>query len=270
MLFGFTSLINNKPFAMKRIITILPLLSLLVISCHREPIADATVERTDPFVGEYVRFESYSTNYDYLEWDMDDGITYSTPVVDHYFVDPGAYDVTLSAFGHKGGVSTAVIPMTVIGSKVTIVVQDVDYDDLIPNVEIYLFRSLADWDTGDINLAIGPYYTNSIGEVTIDGLSYQKYYVDAYYQSGNSGYVNWLLGADDVAWIETMLLTGLEYHTFYAFVEYVTFDGKKSASNLDEPRKGRIPASPAAGQKNATRQDRPLKENKFSEKRENR
>ena len=255
---------------MKRIITILPLLSLLVISCHREPFADATADLNPAYVGEYVRFQSYSTNYDYLEWDMDDGITYNTPVVDHYFVDPGAYDVTLRAFGHKGGVSTAVIPMTVIGSEVTIVVQDIDYDDLIPNTEIYLFRSLADWDTGDINLAIGPFYTDSYGEVTIDGLSYQRYYVDAYYQSGNSGYVNWLLGADDPYWIETMLLTGWEYHTFTAFVEYVTFNAKKSAEAVDEPRKGRIPATPATGQKNATRQDRPLKENKFSEKRENR
>jgi PKD repeat protein len=254
---------------MKRIIAILPLLSLLVISCHREPFADATVDQNTPYVGEYVRFESLSTDYEYIEWDMDDGITYSTPVVDHYYIDPGAYNVTLRAFGKKGGVSTAVIPMTVLGSEVKIIVRDYEFDDLIPNVEIYLFQTLADWDTGDINLAIGPFYTDSYGEVKIDGLSYQKYYVDAYYQNGNTGYVNWLLGADDVNWIETMLLTGWEYHTFIAYVDYVTFNAKKSAPALEEPRKGRIPVSPADGQKKATGH-RPLKENKSSQKRENR
>ena len=91
---------------MKRLITILPLLSLFVISCYREPHAEATVDLNPAFVGEYVRFTSLSTNVDHLEWDMDDGYLYNTAVVDHYFVDPGRYDVRLRAFGHKGDVST--------------------------------------------------------------------------------------------------------------------------------------------------------------------
>ena len=72
----------------------------------------------------------------------------TSPVVDHYFVDPGYYDVTLRAFGEKGGVSAAVIPMEVIGSEITIEVREYYDEYLIPNVEIYLFRSLEDWDTG--------------------------------------------------------------------------------------------------------------------------
>ncbi|MCK5692993.1 MAG: PKD domain-containing protein, partial [Bacteroidales bacterium] len=104
---------------MKRFIFILPLLSLIVISCNREPYANGSVDLNPAYVGEYVRFTSYSTNADYVEWDMDDGIMYSTPVVDHYFVDPGFYDVTLRAFGTNGGVSSAVVPMEVIGSEVT-------------------------------------------------------------------------------------------------------------------------------------------------------
>ena len=74
---------------MKRLLTILPLLSLIVISCNREPYAEAGVDLNPAFVGEYVRFTSYSTNTDYVEWDMDDGYTYNTAVVDHYFMDPG-------------------------------------------------------------------------------------------------------------------------------------------------------------------------------------
>ena len=256
---------------MKRFITILPLLSLIVISCNREPIAEASVDLNPAYVGEYVRFTSHSTNTDYVEWDMDDGFTYSTPVVDHYFEDPGFYDVTLRAFGSNGGVSSVMVPMEVIGSEVTIIVEDIDYENtFIPDVEIYLFRTLDDWDTGDIDLAIGPYYTNGYGEVIISGLSYQKYYVDAYISYGATGYVNWLLGEDDPIWIETQLLTGVDIHSFIAFVEYVTFDGKKSAPAVEEGRKGRVPVTPASGQLKSAGKDRSLKENKTSEKRENR
>ncbi len=256
---------------MKRLIYILPLLSLIVISCNREPIADATVDYNPAYVGEYVRFTSYSTNTDYVEWDMDDGFTYIEPVVDHYFVDPGFYDVSLRAFGTKGGVSSVVIPMEVIGSEVTIIVEDIDYENtFIPDVEIYLFHTLDDWDTGDIDLAIGPFYTNDYGEVIIDGLSYQKYYVDAYISYGSTGYINWFLGEDDPYWIETQLLTGVDIHTFTAFVEYVTFDNKKSSAAVEEERKGRIPASPADRQLKSSSKDRTLKENKSSQKREKR
>ena len=249
---------------MKRLITILPLLSLIVISCNREPYAEATVDLNPAFVGEYVRFTSLSTNTDYVEWDMDDGYTYSTPVVDHFFVDPGLYNVTLRAFGTKGGVSTAVVPMEVIGSEINIEVREIDEGFLIPDVTIYLFRSLEDWDLGNIDLAIGPFFTDSYGEVTIDGLSYQRYYVDAYYQgAGNEGFVNWLLGADDAYWIETQLLTGWETHYFTAYVEAVVFDKKKSA----ETRSGRLPMSPAAGQLKSAG-ERVKKENKSSEERE--
>ena len=155
------------------------------------------------------------------------------------------------------------ISMDVIGSEITIEVREIGQEFLIPGVEIYLFKTLDDWDTGEIDLAIGPFYTNSYGEVTIDGLSYQKYYVDAYYRVGNEGYVNWLLGADDVYWIETQLLTGWETHYFTAYVEAVVFDGTKSA----EARSGRLPMSPAAGQKKAAG-ERVKKENKSSAERE--
>ena len=252
---------------MKRFIFILPLLSLIVISCHREPIAEATVDLNPAYVGEYVRFTSFSTNADYVEWDMDDGIMYTTPVVDHYFVDPGFYDVTLRAFGTKGGVSSFVIPVEVIGSELTIIVQEYWDEYYIADAEIYLFLTLADWDTGDENLAIGPFYTDSYGEVTISGLSYQNYYVDAYYWDGINEYANWDLGWEDEYWIETDPPAGLD-NTFIAWVAEIIPDGKKSAPTGEEVRKGRIPYSRPAGQLKATGQDHPLKENKSSEKRE--
>jgi PKD repeat protein len=267
MLFGFTIATTKKPTVMKRLLTILPLLSLIVISCHKDPpppYAEAGVDLNPAYVGEYVRFTSYSTNTDYVEWDMDDGYTYNTGVVDHFFEDPGLYDVTLKAFGANGRISTAVVPMEVIGSEITIEVREYWDEYLIPNVEIHLFETYDDWFDLNWDNAIGPFYTNSYGEVTIDGLSYQKYYVDAYYRVGNEGYTNEDLGLEDVYWVETSLLTGWETHFFTAYVDAVIWeDLKKSA----EKRKERNPLSPAAGQLK-TAGDKVKKENKSSEERE--
>ncbi len=137
---------------MKRLINILPLLSLIVISCNREPYANGSVDLNPAYVGEYVRFTSYSTNSDYVEWDMDDGIMYNEPVVDHYYVDPGFYDVTLRAFGTKGGVSSFVIPEEVIGAELTVVVRlwtdiegGADPGYLLPGAEVTLYPTYDDW-----------------------------------------------------------------------------------------------------------------------------
>lgn len=252
---------------MKRLITILPLLSLIVISCQKDPpppYAEAGVDLNPAFVGEYVRFTSYSTNTDYVEWDMDDGYTYNTGVVDHFFEDPGWYDVTLRAYGANGRVSTAVVPMEVIGSIITIEVREYWDEYLIPDVEIHLFETYDDWYDLNWDNAIGPFYTDSYGEVTIDGLSYQKYYVDAYLRIGNEGYSNEDLGIEDVYWVETPLLTGWEYHYFTAYVDAVIWEDVKKST---EKRKERLPNSPAAGQLK-TAGDKVKKENKSSVERE--
>jgi len=228
---------------MKRFICILPLLSLIVISCNREPIADATVDLNPAYVGEYVRFTSYSMNADYVEWDMDDGIMYPEPVVDHYFVDPGWYDVTLRAFGTNGGVSSFVIPEEVIGAELTVLVRlwtDIDAGEdpgyLLPGAEVTLYPSLEDW----MNFTNGSetLYTDSYGECTFAGLSYQRYYVDVW--EANHG--NEELGLEDVGWIETPMLEGVYYWTFEAMVDYYPL-GKKSAAADRTPRS--LKAAPA-------------------------
>jgi PKD repeat protein len=235
MLFGFTYLTNQKPFAMKRIITILPLLSLLVISCHREPFADATASLNPAYVGETVRFTSHSTNYDYLEWDMDDGITYSTPIVDHYFIDPGFYDVTLSAFGKHGGVSTAVIPMEVLGAKLTVEVREYYDEYLVPNASVRLYPTLTDWENETNMVAEG--FTNSSGQVTFDNLSYQIYYVDVWEAFHN----NYQLASEDVGFIMSPLLD--DDYIWIAYVDYYP-NGAKSAATGERPPRN-LKAAPA-------------------------
>ena len=229
---------------MKRFITILPLLSLIVISCNREPIAEASVDLNPAYVGEYVRFESHSTNTDYVEWDMDDGIMYSTQVVDHYFEDPGLYDVTLRAFGSHGGVSSAVIPEEVIGAELTVEVRlwtDIEGGEepgyLLPGAEVTLYPTFNDWE----NFTNGSetLYTDSDGECTFTGLSYQRYYVDVW--EANHG--NEELGYEDVGWIETPMLEGEYYWTFEAMVDYYP-NGKKSATAADRTQRS-LKSAPA-------------------------
>jgi hypothetical protein len=240
---------NEKPNAMKRLIYILPLLSLIVISCNREPFADATVDLNPAFVGEYVRFTSYSTNTDYVEWDMDDGIMYNEPVVDHYFVDPGFYDVTLRAFGTKGGVSSLVINEEVIGAELTVVVRlwtDIENGEapgyLLPGAEVTLYPTFEDWE--NLSNGIETLYTDSYGECTFTGLSYQRYYVDVW--EANHG--NEQLGFEDVGWIETPMLEGEFYWTFEAMVDYYPNGKKAAASKERAPRS--LKAAPA-GEKRA-------------------
>jgi PKD repeat protein len=253
---------------MKHLLTIIAALSLIVTACQKDPIADASITPNPAYVGEDITFDNFSTNTDYTEWDMGDGSTSTAYNVKHSYVDPGNYTVTQRSFRDKGGMSSASYVVEVTGSELKIIVKEFWEEYLVPDVEIYLFLNLDAWDNIDFDQAVGPFYTDRYGEVTISGLSYQRYYVDAYYQSGNQGYHNWFLGDEDVIHIETQLLTGWEYHTFIAYVDEVTFETKKSASATNEVRKTRIPSSPVAGQKKATGQDRPIKENKFTQPRE--
>jgi PKD repeat protein len=246
MLFEITTTTTRKPIVMKRILAILPLLSLIVISCNREPFAEATVDLNPSYVGEDVRFTSYSTNTDYVEWDMDDGIMYTTSVVDHYFIDPGFYDVSLRAFGTKGGVSTAVIPMEVIGAELTVVVrlwtEVVGQGYLLPDASVRLYPTLTDWEN-ETNM-VAEAFSDSYGECTFTNLSYQRYYIDVW----EANHDNYTLAAEDVSFIETDMLEGAYYWTFEALVDYYA---KKSTTGTERPLKA-LKAATAGEKRTAT------------------
>jgi PKD repeat protein len=240
---------------MKRILAILPLLSLLVISCNREPIADATVDRNPAYVGDIIRFTSYSTNTDYVEWDMDDGIMYTDPVVDHYYIDPGFYDVTLRAFGTKGGVSTAVIPMEVLGAELTVRVREWSEIPgegyLVPNVSVILYPTLADWDnqTNAVSQIVEgtevfELYTNSYGDCTFENLSYQIYYADVW----GPNHDNWTLRDENPDWVTTPLMD--DDYIWEAIVDYYP-NGKKSALTGKRPQKA-LKSAPAGEKRTPT------------------
>ena len=217
---------------MKHLSTIIPILALIMASCTADPYADAVFTPNDPWVGEDIKFNNLSTNTDNVEWTMGDGVTYSAFNPIHYYIDPGKYTVNLRAFGKKKGVSVASFVVDVYGSELKVIVQEHNDEYAIEEASVLLYASEDDWWEADTDKAVGSeQFTNRYGECWFEDLSYQSYYVDVYYRYGNEGYVNWLLGEDDLyRWVETQELPGGYDHTFIAYVEAVTFDDSQAKS----------------------------------------
>ena len=225
---------------MKRILTILPILSLVMAGCLREPFADAFITPNPAYVGEDITFTNISENTDYVEWEMGDGSTSSSFDVIHYYNDPDFYDVNLVAFGVKGGVHSSSFIVEVIGSELKIIVQlwtPVDEPDgyFLEGASVILYPTLDDW-VFQTN-PVAELFTNTAGECIFDGLSYQRYYVDVW----EANHDNYLLAEEDVAWIETQELPGAYDHTFidHTFIAYVDYyeNGKKSTSRSSSKEK---------------------------------
>ncbi len=255
---------------MKRVLTILPILTFVLAGCNPDPFADFIIDPNPGYVGEDILFTNISDNAQSAEWDMGDGSVSSAFNVTHFYYDPGFYNVTLRAFGKRSGVNTVVYEVEVIGSELKIEVLDFDTEVRIEGASVVLFTSLDEWYEADYDNVVDEQFTNSAGVCYFDNLSYQKYYVDVYYRVGNEGYVNWLLGEDDVFFIETQQLPGGFDHTFIAYVEPVTFDDKKAAAVSTDRPALRPPLRDLRSTLKSAGAERAHKENKFSEKRTDR
>lgn len=231
---------------MKHLLIILTALSLIAAGCQKDPIASALVGPNPAYVGDVITFESRSTNTDYVEWEMGDGFTYSEPYVEHYYDDPGVYDVKLKAFGTKGGVNVAVIPVEVIGATLTIDVrvwtEDWDTPDYngyyVPGARVRLYPTAADWDA-ETNL-IEELYTDSNGRCVFSNLSYKEYYADIW----EAYHDNYTLRDEDIYWVTSPFMNN--DYIWEAPVDYYP-GGKKSTATGDRSERTRETVS--SGQK---------------------
>jgi PKD repeat protein len=235
---------------MKRLLIILPILSLVLTGCYKEPYADAIISPNPAYVGEDIYFDNISTNATHFEWNMGDGNTYTGVHVTHYYNDPGIYLVSLKAYGEKGGVNTATFEVEVIGSQLKIIVKEYYQEYLVENASVILYPTLNDW-INETNM-VDEQFTNGAGECMFTGLSYQRYYVDVW----ETNHDNYTLAEEDVGFIETQLLEPGYDNTFIAYVDYYPPSAKKSTSR--SARKEQIMKEGPTGQK------RPLKENRIS------
>ncbi|MFO7934970.1 MAG: PKD domain-containing protein [Bacteroidales bacterium] len=239
---------------MKRLLFILPILSLILTGCYKDPYADAIITPNPAYVGEEIYFDNISTDAEQFEWNMGDGTIYNGVHVSHYYNDPGIYLVSLKAFGKKGGVSTATFEVEVIGSQLKVIVEEY-YDEYpVPNASVILYPTLNDWEN-ETN-PVDEQFTNAVGECMFTGLSYQRYYVDVWEEDHD----NYTLASEDVGFIETQLLEPGYDHTFIAYVDYYEPTAKKSTSRSTQKE--------LMMKEGETGKKRPLKENKFSEKKE--
>jgi PKD repeat protein len=254
MLFEIYSVRTINRIAMKRLLTILPILSLIVTSCYQEPFADAIWEPNPAYVTEDILFTNLSHDADAFEWNMGDGTTSNSFNVVHSYDDPGLYLVSLKAFGARSGVSTATFEVEVIGSELKVVVKEYYQEYLLPNASVILYPTLQDWI--DETNPVDEQFTNGVGECIFEDLRYQRYYVDVWEQDHD----NYTLAEEDVGFIETHELNPLEENIFYAYVDYYEPSAKKSTSRAKQ--KELIMKEGSKGPA------RPLKPNKFSNPRE--
>jgi len=248
---------------MKRLMIILPILSVLLAGCYYEeplPYADAVITPNPAYVGEEIAFDNFSSNTSHVEWTMGDGSSASAWNVLHYYYDPGFYTVDLRAHSYDGKTSIASFVVEVIGSELTVVVKEIIDEYPVEGASVVLFATLDDWYEADYSKAVDEQFTNQNGVCQFAGLSYQRYYVDVY----EDNHVNWILGEEDpYRWIETQDLPGGWDHTFIAYVDFVTWEKKSTGRPAQRPSVGslreQLKSAPAA---------RPERENKFSVKRE--
>ena len=216
---------------MKRLLTILPILSMILTSCYKEPFADAFITPNPAIAEENITFNNLSSNANSVEWDMDDGNYYTAFNVNHYYDTPGFYYVTLKAFGRSSGVSVATFEVEVVGSLKVIVKEFYD-EYVVSNARVRLYPTLADWDN-ETNL-VAELYTNEEGSCIFTNLGYQRYYVDVF----ETYHDNYTLGTeeDGVQWIETDMLNPDYYYVFTAFVDVYDSPAKKSAASSKEKK----------------------------------
>ncbi|MFH0755818.1 MAG: PKD domain-containing protein [Bacteroidota bacterium] len=210
---------------MKRLLTILSVLSLLVTSCYKEPFADFRVSPQTAFVDEEIAFTNLSENAAHVEWDMDDGTITSVFSPSYAYELPGLYNVMLSAFGEKGDVSVAYFTVEVVGD-LKIIVKEYYDEYVVPNARVRLYPTLYDWEN-ETNLAAES-YTNSDGECVFAYLDYQRYYVDVF----ETWHDNYTLAGEEggVQWIETPLLNPDLFYIFTAYVDVYDTPASKAAT----------------------------------------
>lgn len=214
---------------MKRLLTILPILSLIVTSCYQEPFADAHISPLPAYVDEPITFTNLSQHATHVEWDMDDGTITSATSHAYAYDLPGLYSVMLTAFGEKGDRSVAYFDVEVIGD-LKIIVKEYYDEYVVPDARVRLYPTLADWEM-ETNL-VDERYTDSRGEVVFAGLDYQRYYVDVF----ETYHDNYILAAEEggVQWIETPLLNPEFFYVFTAYVDVYDEPATKSATATRE------------------------------------
>lgn len=215
---------------MKRILFIIALLPILFSSCVKDPYADFNASTTVAEVGEIVYFTNRSLDAHDYEWNFDDGNISFNFNANHAWVDPGNYQVSLTAFGKDGRMDIALMDIDVIQYYCDLEITVEEYYEpyyLVPDISVRLYPTITDWENETNMIVEG--FTGDNGKVLFLDVPipypHRRVYVDVW----GPNHDNYQLAAEDAGFIETDVLEANVRNYFTALVDYYP-DGKKSAT----------------------------------------
>jgi len=206
---------------MNKFIYILIILPVILASCESRPEAFFFVDKDEAFVGEDIYFTNDSYNAVEYEWDFGDG-TYSDAVdASHSYNASGEFEVELTAWNRNGHSDKAYQIITVV-SPTILEIEVLEWVDEypVPNANVRLYPTLADWDDETNMQSEG--FTGMNGKVVFFHLGSYVYYVDVWETNHNNFD---LRGFDNDYYLRVPQLVPNEVNTFIAYVDYVGAKG---------------------------------------------
>jgi hypothetical protein len=199
---------------MKRIIYVFLSLSLILFSCHKDPVPQSSfsTDNLNPEVGQTVFFTNNSIG-DSFEWDFGDGYISNEVNPTHVYTATGAFEVKLTATV-KGDHSESSLTLNVqVPTLLVVEVREYYSDDLIPNASILLYPTLADWDNQTNSLMEA--FTDLNGTAVFANLDPYVYYLDVW----EATHDNYTLRNEDVGFITTPTVLPHSITFFTAYVD---------------------------------------------------
>ncbi len=203
-------------------LVLLALMTLLTISCEKEPSASFDVGN-NLYSGEDISFTNTSSDADSYLWDFGDGEESTEMNPTHFYNSPGNYTVTLTAKNDDGTNSTSKSLTISQGTQLHLDVMLDGTSTRVSNIEIRLFDTYNDWANWTNVLLKST--TDAYGEIDIIGVLPIVYYIDAYYQTTYGYWSNWDLGY----MTEALVLHQINNYNIY--IEYTESKKVGSKSN---------------------------------------
>ncbi len=206
---------------MKRIIYLSLLLSTILLSCEKIPVAQFHTNTVNPEVGQTVEFTSDSKHATRFEWDFGDGYSSNDVNPVHVYTGTGPVNVTLKAYSKSDLSDESSLDMEVmIPTLLEVSVREYYQETVVPNADVWLYTSIIDWDKHN-NSFISVGKTDASGTVVFSGLDPFVYYVDVF----EKNYDNQLLRNEDIGFVRTSEIVPNQINRFIAWVDYYATKG---------------------------------------------
>jgi hypothetical protein len=213
---------------MKRIIYLSLTLTLVLLSCEKNPTASFYIDMDDPVVGQSIAFYNGSHNSKEFEWDFGDGYISNDVNPVHTYTATGSFNVTLTAHSEGGLSDEAIMTLNIaIPTLLEVEVREYYSEDLIPDASIILYPSLSDWNAGTHSVIEG--FSDGDGVAVFSDLDPIVYYLDVW----EATHDNYSLANEDAGFIKTPKILAHKINRFIAWVD-IADHSKETAKGTRE------------------------------------